>query len=1439
MNIRRTTYVLATAIALGLAGVATDTAAHYFRGGAPDPGDMDADGWVGVLDLAAFVDCMAGPGVMPDPPPPITPQDCLDVFDVDADGDVDWNDHGAFQALSARHVPIPLRDNLGNVLPVDSTTPFSGRRTCAGYSCHDIDRISNGFLKQTGRTDAEGNIIMQDDYFGDGRWWIRSPGKYGTWSGNTNVQTAGKDNPHESEMDNTTFGFIAHCGGCHAGGGPGEFDRDNLPLYNPVTGQFGYELLGKTAEDVRFDGDYAYIDFRGDGSWMPAPWDVTGLAEPDCLYCHRAERTWTYDPSPKDWNRQWRSVVRGARDELVDNQGQPVPAFSASTTAGQGWFSNLDIDGEGPPTLQIDYSVGVDDGSLIQQPDDTLKFSPTSLARPPGDKVCWGCHLHGGWQSKRGTVWFDERDIHFRKFTNRSDEDPDNDIPDDKAAVCNYCHPADLDHNFAKGNSPFCRNRDELDYVNMRTCRECHLTVLPNGQPNPLKHPESPDVPGDIEIHQVGFNEGENGPMKVMSCQACHVPRILATAASVRDHASTGSGITYYTDQFLSADPLDPANPNKSTWYPTLQWKEDSDGVSRLFPVKSTITIYWGEWDQNGTPGDLTDDTIRSIIAWRVRHITGGAPLPGLTDDNGDGTPEVNRPEEMLLYMEALKGNDNYGRQIAQNPVLVQGPRIWYEDPEAPEGVSSFEHEGTGIIAGALETYGLDHNVLAASEALGAGSDCQMCHRTDGQSPLFDRLILVDPWDVNGQPVYQTVREMTLVDTTSYHENIVMKDVLGNALTVDATTPYSDRQTCGGMNCHDIERISNGLIHQQGRTDADGNVIMHDDFYDDGRWWVRSSGMYGRWSGGSGGLNRQTAGKENLNESEMDMTAFYWSSFCGGCHAGGGQMEFDRDGIRLWDEATGQFGYEVLGKTEEEVALDGDYAFIDADNDGAWSMAPWDVTGVADPECLHCHRANRTYVDLQDMHREWRGAVLGTKDTLVDSQGDPVPAYSAAGTAGQGWFSTLDTEADPPVLQIDYSVGMDAGDFTVNENNELVLPAEFLARPPRDEACWGCHLPGGFQGKRGTVWFDERDVMYAGFNNLLDEDPSNDIPPHESTACNRCHPGNIDHNFAKGDSPYAKFRAELNWEGFRSCRECHLAEIDGERNPLKDPTAPDVAGGMDTTQIHFASSDNGGPLVSVSCQGCHVPYALEKANMVTDRSLTGTAETYLTDAFLSANPLDPSDPDKSTWYPAFTWKIDSDGVERLFPQKLELALYWADWDRKGTPEELSDDVIQPIILWRMRQITGNEPFPIVTDDNGDGRLEVNRPEEMLVYMKALRGLDSYGRQVAANPVLVKGERVWYFDAQSPTGVNSFEYEGTGIAVEGFEVFGLDHNVLAKAEAWGAGPPGKPPACEDCHADVGQSPVLDRLILMDPWDENGNPVYKTVREMTGAMPPPPE
>ena len=712
-------------------------------------GDFDANGYLDLRDHSALVLCIQGPN---EP----AAGECLAKGDVDLDGYISLADFARF-ATALGHRPVPLRDALGAVIEMGSTRPYSGTQTCAG-ACHvhDVDRIANGFKFQQGRTDAAGNIIMQNDFFHDGRSWQQSPGRYGACSPAGGWRLfAGKENANESEMDVTAFRWVGECSGCHPGGGPGEFDRDGVRLYEQATGQLGYEALGQTAAEVLLDGDYAYMD--GSGNLSPAPWDITGVSEPDCLHCHTPDPTWLNGPNADRYTR--RAAAAAAKDNLLDQNGAPVPAYASAGVAGQGWFSSMPIVGGRATELQIDYGVGVDAGTLLQSTDGIVAIPEASIDYPPRDMACWQCHGPIGWVSLRGGVWFEPRDFHYAKLNNLLDGDEGSDISPGRSTACAYCHPGNVDHNIAKGNSLVQHSRDELDWVGLRTCRSCHL------EDSPTRHPDAPPVPGTAVAHLLGRM------MEVLSCQACHIPTSWATADELRafrDTTLTGNSITYTASEFYSADPVNPKDPDKSAWYPGLYPKVDEDGAVRLFPAVPNAQTYWGDWDQRGTPNDRTDDLIQPIIAWRLQDILHGQPLPGVTDDNGDGKLEVNRPEEILAYIQALRGNDHYGRQVAANPVLVKGWRVWYEDAEAAGGVNSLDPDLYGIKTDwQTAVWGMNHNVRRADEAWGFDPvsiqlGCRDCHRPDTlDSPVMDRVVLVDPFGPEGQPVYTTIRAMT------------------------------------------------------------------------------------------------------------------------------------------------------------------------------------------------------------------------------------------------------------------------------------------------------------------------------------------------------------------------------------------------------------------------------------------------------------------------------------------------------------------------------------------------------------------------------------------------------------------------------------------------------------------------------------------------------
>ena len=81
--------------------------------------------------------------------------------------------------------------------------------------------------------------------------------------------------------------------------------------------------------------------------------------------------------------------------------------------------------------------------------------------------------------------------------------------------------------------------------------------------------------------------------------------------------------------------------------------------------------------------------------------------------------------------------------------------------------------------------------------------------------------------------------------TSSSHLNVVLLDHAGQPLAPGSIEPYSPRQTCGG--CHDVDKLANGYHFQQGRTDEAGNIIVAADYFGDGRSYIHSPGMYGKW----------------------------------------------------------------------------------------------------------------------------------------------------------------------------------------------------------------------------------------------------------------------------------------------------------------------------------------------------------------------------------------------------------------------------------------------------------------------------------------------------------------------------------------------------------------------------------------------------------------
>jgi hypothetical protein len=560
----------------------------------------------------------------------------------------------------------------------------------------------------------------------------------------------------------------------------------------------------------------------------------------------------------------------------------------------------------------------------------------------------------------------------------------------------------------------------------------------------------------------------------------------------------------------------------------------------------------------------------------------------------------------------------------------------------------------------------------------------------------------------------------------SFHPKIILKGYDGNLLTLESKIPYSPRKTCGG--CHDYDRITNGYHFQQGRTDGAGKIVISDAF-DPKTPWNLSSGMYGRAMAASMDLN-QLAKKLNASPSEIDKSSFSFVQVCGGCHPGGGWSEYDRKGHLYYDQENKKFGYEDLG---ENPLLDGDYTpHPDGNTD---VRAPWDQSGVSEADCFFCHLKGYLWKE--------REATLRGK------------FFKYGPTVGAGWADIK--------LSHDESGNSKGDEVTVDYTKKEVTDFENLniqiVKNPSDENCWSCHAVADGR-RRGRQWNSETDIHNA-----------------KGLQCISCHPGNQDHNFAKGNTIQQTVRSDLN-NTMNSCEDCHYKGKSKNAPKHKHPFSP----------RHMKI---------IACQTCHIPFLTASADLVYDFSSSGRTHIYETFKFLSGDPLDPKTAvpgmAPNTWYPVLTkWK------GRIVPAKSLLVVYWGDLDPKT-------NMVRPIPLWKIQELRK----PPLKDGNGDGVPEVNSLDEIKAFLKVLKGKDKFENPVADYPVLMKGGFLYQLDKKGE--VEKMKHEQT----EALD-FSLSHNVVSGPNALGAR------GCKECHSQ--KSSFFLRKVLIDPWDEKGKPVY---------------
>ena len=559
--------------------------------------------------------------------------------------------------------------------------------------------------------------------------------------------------------------------------------------------------------------------------------------------------------------------------------------------------------------------------------------------------------------------------------------------------------------------------------------------------------------------------------------------------------------------------------------------------------------------------------------------------------------------------------------------------------------------------------------------------------------------------------------------------------------------PYSPRQTCGASGCHDYDKITEGFHFTQGKGEKIPAAMAE-------RYpWVTSPGNYGGNWCSPAPLYRQLAPKKNTSARSIDMTSFeFITATCGNCHPGGGPLERDREGKRYdtWmrDPASGL----VAGA---DNGLDGDYY-----------KARWSETGVVEADCLLCHMPEydlkKRNGELANLNFRWAatvGAAFGSVTGKVAAKEQPVVTY-------------------------------DKSRFDASGNVVLHIAPE-----PRNETCLGCHFKPDWK-KRGAAYSARTDVhIVAGLRCV-------DCHATGSRAADPRIRGREEHHFGKGDDPSGWVRNDLD-NTVRTCESCH---VDGWRN------APRAAHAW-LPPLH---------LEKIACQTCHIPTRAVKSALV-----------QASDVYNPAPRISPPgkhiwtfyDQDRAFWnhygeLELFTGKDEPTNVTRPTLIRYKSKIYpanrvhsaWVGFEEQGKPginQLFMKDFFQ---MWSQHRAAPESKYPElarITDDNHDGVVEVNRPEEIDALLRATQahlgatGFPMEGRRL----VWVSDSRAYYSSTEHRE-LPHEEHEATAYA----SVYKFSHDVAPARAALGAG------GCTDCHRSG--APFFQGAVLREVFAGNG-------------------
>jgi len=558
--------------------------------------------------------------------------------------------------------------------------------------------------------------------------------------------------------------------------------------------------------------------------------------------------------------------------------------------------------------------------------------------------------------------------------------------------------------------------------------------------------------------------------------------------------------------------------------------------------------------------------------------------------------------------------------------------------------------------------------------------------------------------------------------------------------------------------CHDYDKITQGYHFQQGR----GENPTPDQA--SRCQWASTPGNYGGTWCSPAPLYRYLSPRDNTSTRTMDMTSFtFITAGCGKCHPGGGSAEYDRRG-RRYDRWMSDPGSGL--KPGGDNGLDGDYY-----------KARWSETGVLEADCLLCHMPEYNHK-------------LRNKNVMSLN-------FRWAPTAGAGFAKVTGSIDGAIPVKVEYNKGLFRPDGKIEPH---------IVRSPRNETCLNCHAKPGWK-KRGANFRARTDVhLRAGLKCV-------DCHPSGTQAADPRINGWEAHQFAKGDDPGGHVRDDLD-DTVVSCSHCHSTGKLG---------AP-VAKHRWLPPLHLAK---------IACQTCHIPQRTVKS-----------AQVQAGDVFNPGAKIPTKGkhlwtfygPDMQYWnhYGDLEMMGYDDKPTELF--RPVLARYkgkiypvnrvhtaWPAIEIEGKPGLMQPKMGDIYKMWTAHQKDPSK-YPrldTIADDNGDGVIEVNRPEEIDALIACVTEM------LNTTGYPMKGKRVlWVMDDRAHRGGAEFrqlpkhEWEASPYG----NVHTYNHDVFPARAALGAN------GCTDCHHP--DSPFFFAGVLKHRFGDSARPVMEPQYRLLG-------